>query len=397
MFAAAPSPVATVSMHAPAMGTYRLPGRTVYVGLDAEPPEHPTIQYYDSKTQRMGTLTFVAGDTYRTNAQPALTFALRSPNSPVAQRRLAIEDAGERFGASLWHAPGANDRATVALIQGADDSTRQMGFLIPHFVAHGLSVVTYDQRGTGDSAGNWRYTSPRSKARDILALLQRIKADPAVDSSRIGAWAASAGGWVAPIVATHFPLAFLILKSTVSESITNNVLYEIKSELQECACLTEQKVSGAIAFEKSMFDALTTNSGWTAAAKALSAAKTQPWFRYMRIPPGFTAPPSMPMLAVLRALLVYDPTTTLERVRTPALLLFGALDKNVDASDSAARYRSDFQHSGMADLTIVTFPDAGHLLVASPTGYEDQPALPVRYLGYPEAMIRWLRTRGFTK
>jgi len=50
----------------------------------------------------------------------------------------------------------------------------------------------------------------------------------------------------------------------------------------------------------------------------------------------------------------------------------------------------------MADLTILSFRQAGHLLVASTTGYEDQPLFPVRYVGYPEAMIRWLDARGFT-
>jgi esterase/lipase len=227
--------------------------------------------------------------------------------------------------------------------------------------------------------------------------LQVVKADPAVDSQRIGAWSASNGGWVAPIVATHFPLAFLILKSASSESITDNVLYEIASELREYDHFTQKQISQAILFERTMFEAIAGNSNWNAAALALSSAKKQPWFQYMRIPPGFTAPPPAPLLAALRASLIYDPTATLDRVRTPTLALFGALDRNVDANDSAARYRKAFKRSGMTDFTVITFANAGHLLVASRTGYEDQPLLPIRYVGYPEAMVRWLEARGFAK
>jgi hypothetical protein len=34
------------------LGAYRLAGGTVYVGVEAEPPDHPTIQFYDEKTGR---------------------------------------------------------------------------------------------------------------------------------------------------------------------------------------------------------------------------------------------------------------------------------------------------------------------------------------------------------
>ncbi len=154
-----------VSLYGPAMGAYRNAGRTVYVGLNAEPPDHPAIQYYDSKTRRTGTLQYVSRSTYRSDGAPALTFRLSSPSSPVREKPLAIGTGEARLGASLWYAPNAQHRSTIVLIQGADDSTRQMGFLIPYFVAHGLNVVTYDQRSTGESVGNWRYTSPNSSRR----------------------------------------------------------------------------------------------------------------------------------------------------------------------------------------------------------------------------------------
>ncbi len=189
----------------------------------------------------------------------------------------------------------------------------------------------------------------------------------------------------------------MILKSAPSEAIIDNVLYEVDSDLREGGRFAPEKIATALSFERTMLSALQTNSHWQVAAHALDEAKSQPWFSYMRIPPGMTTPPSPPMLTALRASLIYDPTATLEKVTTPTLALFGALDKNVDAADSAARFRQAFKRSGMTDLTIVTFPRAGHLLVASTNGYEDQPSLPVRFVGYPEAMNRWLDSRGFTR
>ncbi|HVA71812.1 MAG TPA: alpha/beta hydrolase [Candidatus Limnocylindrales bacterium] len=379
-------------------GAYRLDGGTVYVGLEAEPPDHPTIQFYDAKTRRIGTLEHISGHEYRTDGSPAINFVLDSPTSPVVEKPFVIGNGPDRLGASLWHASGAEHLSTIVLIHGADDEMREMGFLIPYFVSHGLNVVTYDQRGTGESAGNWRYTGPDSKADDVVAILHKVESDRAVDAHRIGVWGFSNGGWVAPIVATRFPLAFMILKSAPSETIAENVLYEIGQDLREHGRFTEEQISTALAFERIMFLALKTNSNWSAAGEALNAAKKEPWFPYMRIPPGMTAPPPPPILAALRAALIYDPAATLGHVRTPTLAVFGALDKNVDSADSAARFRKAFARAGMKDLTILTFQGAGHTLVRSMTGYEDDPSLPERTVdGYPEAIVRWLAARGFTK
>ncbi len=379
-------------------GAYRVAEGTIYVGIEAEPPDHPAIQYYDPNTRRIGTLENISGHQYRTDSSPPMTFVLDSPASPVVEKPFVLEHGADHLGASLWQAPGAKSRSTIILIHGADDETRAMGFLIPYFVSHGLNVVTYDQRGTGASTGDWRYTGPPSKAEDVIAILQKIRNDPAVDAHRIGIWGFSNGGWVAPIVATRFPLAFMILKSAPSETIAENVLYEVGQVLREHHRFTPEQASQALAFERTMLRALQTNSNWNAAAEALNAAKKQPWFPYMRIPPGMTAPPAPPMLVALQAALIYDPTATLQRVRTPTLALFGALDKNLDSAGSAARFRKAFNRAGLKDLTIVTFPGAGHTLVRSTTGYEDDPLMPERTAeGYPETIIHWLAARTLTK
>lgn len=375
-------------------GAYRHAGGTVYVGIEAEPPDDPTVQFYDDKTGRTGTLEHISGPEYRTDDSPTITFMLDSPISAIEEKAFVIETASGRLGASLWCAAGAGSHPTIILIHGADDETREMGFLIPYFVSHGLNVVAYDQRGTGVSAGNWRFTGPDSKADDVIAVLKSVENDPAVDSHRIGVWGFSNGGWVAPIVGTRFPLAFMILKSAPSESVAENVLYEIGMALREHDRFTPEQVSAALAFERIMFRALETNSNWSVARQALAAARKQPWFAYMRIPPGMTAPPPPPMLSALRTALIYDPAATLLHVRTPTLALFGALDRNVDSADSAARFRKAFHQSGMKDFTIVMFPGAGHTLERSGTGYEDDPLMPERMVkGYPDVMIRWLDAR----
>jgi hypothetical protein len=377
-------------------GVYQVNGGTVYIGIEADPPDHPAVQFYDEKTRRTGTLEHISGHQYRTEDSPIMTFLLDSPISPIAEKPFVISNGADHLGASLWLASGAGKHPTIVLIHGADDETREMGFLIPYFVSFGLNVVTYDQRGTGESTGNWQFTGPASKADDVVAILRKIKDDPAVDKSRIGVWGFSNGGWVAPIVVTQFSAAFMILKSASSETIAENVLYEIGQALREHDKFTPEQITAALGFERIMLSALETDSHWKQAGEALEAAQEQPWFPDMRIPPGMTTPPPSPMLAALRAALVYDPAVTLQSVHTPTIAVFGALDKNVDPEDSPVRLRQAFDRGGFDGLTVLILPGAGHTLEKSTTGYEDEPSIPEQTIkGYPEAIINWLHARGF--
>jgi hypothetical protein len=59
--------------------------------------------------------------------------------------------------------------------------------------------------------------------------------------------------------------------------------------------------------------------------------------------------------------------------------------------------RESFKSAGMQDFTLRVYPKAGHSLVVSGTGYEDEPSRPLRLApGYLMAMIDWLRQRQRT-
>ena len=366
-----------------ALGAYSMPHRTIYVGPE-EYNGHSYSEYYDTSTRRFGKLDAKIG------------FSLKKPSVEVLEDRLSASDSQGPIGFSLWHTKGARQKPTIVLIHGADQETRDMGWTIPFFVAHGMNVITFDQRGTGSSAGNWQATGPEQKAEDVVAMLRSVDTNPAVDKKRIGAWGPSNGGWVAPIVANDYPLAFIILKSAPAESIESNVAYEVEQALREHGTFNEQQIAAAMKFEQTMFASLRTNSNWPQAQAAVDAAQHEPWYPLMRMPPGMTFPPPAPLLNALQASLEYDPTAVLEKVHVPTLAVFGALDKNVDAADSARLFRTYFQQAGLRDFTTHTFPNADHILEVSKTGYLDDDVLPDRLVpGYPEIMIDWLTARGF--
>ena len=311
---------------------------------------------------------------------------------PVVEDRHLIQDGLGTFGFSVWHPSGATHEPLIVLLEGADNSTRDMGFLIPYFVSHGMAVLTFDQRGTGLSTGNWRYLGPADKAQDVVAALRSLAGDRTIDFKSVGVWGPSNGGWVAPIVAQRYPLAFMILKSTDSESIADNVLFEVRQELEKGHRFSAHQVHAAMAFERSMLEALATNSGWPRAKEDLRKAESEPWFALTRVPADFPIPPPPQVLAAYRAVLIYNPEPLLEHTTVPTLALFGSLDREINVAASEQGYRADFATSGMKDFTVRVFPGADHLLVYSETGYERDELKPARFAsGYPETMIHWLR------
>ena len=208
--------IATAEASSLAPGAYVASGGTIYVGVRHGRSGPAANDFFASTSQRTGDLQATAGLHLR---------------SGILEKSRVIEAPQGRLGFSLYYA-GEKPRATVILVHGNDPETREMGFIIPFFVCNGINVISYDQRGVGESAGDWLLNGPRQRADDVEAVYDVMQSDPHVDSHRIGIWGFSNGGWTAPLVAIHRPVAFMILKSAPTQSLAQNVDYEVEQTLR---------------------------------------------------------------------------------------------------------------------------------------------------------------------
>jgi pimeloyl-ACP methyl ester carboxylesterase len=365
-----------------APGLYTASGHRIYVGVEHELPDPASNDFFHSTSQRTGDL----------HARHDLHL-----RSGILEDRRVIEAPQGRLGFSLYYL-GGGPRATVILIHGNDPETREMGLIIPFFVCNGINVISYDQRGVGESAGNWFLNGPSQRADDVAGIYDVMRSNPHVDSHRIGVWGFSNGGWTAPLVSLHRPIAFMILKSAPTESLAQNIDYEVAQEMRRHD--VEAASPQAIALWHAFEGALNGTVSWTYTKRLYDLDAKQAWFRYSLMPElGVSIPPPSSMIAGLRRFVTFDPTKALLSVSsTPTLALYGALDRNVDAADSATHLREYLTRAGDRDVTIKTYPNAGHQLIVSKSGYNGEPALPERFVsGYPQIMITWLAERGFTK
>ncbi len=152
-------------------GLYDASGIPLYVGVEHELPDPAQNDFFEPRTGRTGELASVRG---------------LSLLCEVRQERRVIKAPQGPLGASLYYRDDQR-RATIILIHGADAETRAMGFIIPYFVCNGVNVASYDQRGTGQSFGNWFLTGPIQKVEDAAAVYDAFARDRRVQSREIGA------------------------------------------------------------------------------------------------------------------------------------------------------------------------------------------------------------------
>jgi uncharacterized protein len=364
-----------------APGLYVASGHAIYIGVEHESPDPPSNDFFDPTSQRTGDL------------QPMQNLHMRTG---ISEERRAIGTARGRLGFSLYYA-GTKPRATVILVHGNDPEAREMGFIIPFFVCNAINVVSYDQRGVGESTGNWLLNGPSQRADDVAAIYDAIHSDPHVNPHRIGIWGFSNGGWTAPLVTLHRPIAFMILKSAPTESLAQNIDYEVEQQMRRhnVEAASPQALKLWHAFEAALDGTLS----WNSVTHLYDLDAKQEWFKYSLMPDlGISIPPPPSTVAGLRRLVTFDPTQTLLSVSsTPTLAVYGALDRNVDAADSSTHLREYLTRAGDHDVTIKTYPDAGHQLIVSKSGYNGDASPPERFVpGYPQIVITWLAQRGFT-
>ena len=374
--------MATVQASNLAPGEYVASGHTIYVGVQHEPPRPATNDFFDSSSQRTGDLR-PTHDLHR--------------RSGILEEPRVIEAPQGRLGFSLYYA-GERPRATVILVHGNDPETREMGFIIPFFVCNGVNVISYDQRGVGESAGDWFLNGPSQRADDVEAVYDVMRSSPHVDSHRIGIWGFSNGGWTAPLVSIHRPLAFMILKSAPTQSLAQNIDYEVEQTMRRHHA--QDASPQAIALWHAFEGSLDGRVSWSYTKGVYDIDAKKPWFQYSLMPDlGISIPPPPSKIAGLRRFVTFDPTHSLLSVSsTPTLALYGALDRNVDAADSAAHLREYLRRAGDRDVTIKMYPNAGHQLIVSKSGYNGDPSPPERFVPhYPQIMLMWLAQRGFTK
>lgn len=259
------------------------------------------------------------------------------------------------------------------------------------FRAAGIATVVWDKAGNGCSDGRYSSALPiQERATETLAALAMLKQRSDIDSQRIGAWALSQGGWVAPMSAVRSKdIAFLIVVSGPGRDALSQGTYPSVGLLR-AAGASAAEAEGAYATLRRTLAVVRAGGTLEEALATAASLRKYPALREMYQMDDAGAKQLQSLLAAPEWSLTAE--EFLQQVEQPTLAIFGKRDVVVDWRESVDVYRRAFQRSGNRDLTIETFEDADHEMYPS----RALPGHSSKFVpGYIETMIRWLQGQGF--
>jgi uncharacterized protein len=237
----------------------------------------------------------------------------------------------------------------------------------------GVAVLRVDDRGVGGSSGNLAEAGADDLVADALAGIEFLKGRPEVDSTRIGLFGHSEGGYLAPLIATqNEDVAFAILMA--APSVPGLEVLKLQNELiYENAGAAPELIQEQIAYLEDLGALLEAED--YEGAKQLAREEIE---RQLSLVPAEQQPQGAEREAFIeaqasavatpnfRAFITYDPTEALGQLDIPVLAFYGSLDIQVPATQSEEPMRELLADN--PDATVVTLEGLNHLMQPATTG-----------------------------
>jgi fermentation-respiration switch protein FrsA (DUF1100 family) len=246
--------------------------------------------------------------------------------------------------------------------------------LADYLTRRGIVVLRYDDRGTGQSTGDFGAATMLDFTSDAVAAVAWLKARSEVDPRRIGLLGHSEGATLSPLAAnTSGGVAFVVLLAGTGVNGRDLLVMQAKA-INRASGVSEAVVDQNSALQLRLLDLVATAesdsvaagqarailaaAGLTgAAADAQVRALLSPWMKYF---------------------LAYDPLPDLRKLSVPVLALNGEKDTQVPPAENLLAIEEALREGGNPDVTVEVLPGLNHLFQTAVTG------APSEYAGIEE-------------
>lgn len=276
----------------------------------------------------------------------------------------------------------------VVLISGSGPSNRDESIaplaeiapfriLADHLTRNGIAVLRYDDRGVGESGGDYASTTLVDFAADTRAALDYLATRSEINPDQRGILGHSEGGAIAALTASGNPdVAFVVSMAGAGVPLSDVLVVQVQRTYQAMG-LSQEQIDFIMEAYMPMMDAM-----FAADADLLNTTLRELTVRQINT----LAPAQMPDDATLDMMieqslaaylsepwlfaLSYDPAEDLGQITAPVLAVFGTLDTQVDAEQNATALEAALAEN--PDVTIVTIEGANHLFQQAVTGGVDE-------------------------
>ncbi len=270
---------------------------------------------------------------------------------------------------------------TVVLISGSGPQNRDeelvghKPFLViaDYLTRNGIAVLRYDDRGVGQSKGNFKSASSADFANDVDAAVTYLKTRKEV--KQIGLMGHSEGGLIAPMVAANNKnVNFIVLLA--GTGIRGDKLLLMQQELISRANgVSEKDIDLTKKLNSSVFDLIVSSDGDEVLKKDLNnyfvqALKENPDIKPKQMTDQAFIDVQIKGLMTpwMKFFLKYDPATNLAKVKCPVLAINGEKDLQVPAKENLEVIEKLVKNAGNQDITVRAYPHLNHLFQEAKTG-----------------------------
>jgi dienelactone hydrolase len=375
-----PLPEVDPAAYADCTGAYRFPdGRTLIVGArfwgellytDLESGAHGTLFAESESTFFAGSAMYVpapisararflrddSGEVEAVDWQETGEASSRAARLAFVEEEVAFSSDGATLAGTLLRTDSPGPHPAIVIIGGSNWSTRgSIRRDAEIFAAFGLSVLIYDKRGFGDSAGQ-RTVPFEQSARDAVAAVHFLQNRPDVVAEQVGLSGRSRGGWIAPYAASiSDDVAFLVLFVAPAVSPAEQETTRRLNAMRDDG-FTEAEIAQATELLESTWRYGRSGEGWNAYATAREAALAAGFPEYL-----FESATEDPEAwEWVRLNMHHDPVPVLEGVDCPVIALFGEVDRNVEPEVNVPLMEQALETAGNEDVELVVVPGANH-------------------------------------
>lgn len=240
----------------------------------------------------------------------------------------------------------------------------------------GIAVLRYDDRGVGESSGDFASGTSDDFALDAEKAVAALSVQPNIDPKRVGIIGHSEGGLIAPMVASRNEgVSFIVLlagpgtdgKETMRDQlraiqIANGVPGDNADEQVK---IQQKLLQGVIdGLPRGELDAEMRR------LMIVQSGELNPTDEMTKSIPQQVVDGAMQGVVTpwMKRFLVTDPRPFLRKVKVPVLALNGEMDTQVIASANLPEIRKALEEAGNKDVTLLGIKNVNHLFQTCKTG-----------------------------
>lgn len=252
-----------------------------------------------------------------------------------------------------------------------------------HLTKNGIGVLRFDDRGVGESKGDFKTATSQDFATDVEAAVKYLKTRKEINKKKIGLIGHSEGGIIAPmVVAKSKDVHFIVLLA--GTGIPGDQLLLLQQELiSRASGISDDTLLIANTINKGAYDIILKSTyteilrtdltnyfkqvviDYPESVKSLGMSVddliklqvmqlTSPWMQYF---------------------IKYDPSIILEKVKCPVLAINGSKDLQVPSKINLEAIKKSLEKGDNKNFTTKELPNLNHLFQNCETGSPSEYAI----------------------